>query len=170
MRPLSKTFSLLALLALGFAITAAAAAAPSGAAVGAPAPALSGTDLRGKSLSLAKLKGKVVVVDFWASWCGPCKEEMPVLERLYKKYKANGLVVVGVSVDQDAANAQKFIKEFGVSFPSIHDADHSIADRYKPAKMPTSSIIDRKGTIRFIHAGFKAKDARAMEKEIRSLL
>jgi peroxiredoxin len=95
---------------------------------------------------------------------------MPVLERLYKKYKDRGLVVVGVSVDEEAGNVAPFIKKMKVSFPIVHDAAHKIADRFKPPKMPSSYVIDRKGIVRYIHEGFHAKDAAAMEAEVVALL
>ena len=168
MTRLSTFFTTLCVLLV--ALSAGLATAAGGVTAGAVAPAISGKDLNGNPVSLAKLAGRVVIIDFWASWCGPCKDEMPVLQRLSKKYEQQGLSVIGVSVDESAANAKKFIKQQGVTFPSIHDATHSIADRYKPAKMPTSVIVDRKGAVRYVHGGFKAGDAPAMEKEVRSLL
>ena len=83
---------------------------------GARMPEIGLKDTRGARVDLASLKGKVVIVDFWASWCAPCKEEMPVLEKLYKKYKDRGLVVVGVSVDNELANVKTFLKTMPVSF------------------------------------------------------
>jgi cytochrome c biogenesis protein CcmG, thiol:disulfide interchange protein DsbE len=154
-------------LSLGLAAVAGTASALD---KGARAPELGGKDLTGKTVSLASLAGKVVIVDFWATWCAPCKEEMPVLERLYQKYKGRGLVVVGVSVDEEAGNVAPFIKKMKVSFPIVHDQGHKIADRFKPPKMPSSYIIDRKGIVRYIHEGFHAKDAAVMEAEINALL
>lgn len=135
------------------------------------APKLSMVDLSGKKLDLASLRGKVVVVDFWASWCGPCKVEMPVLERLYKQYGSKGLVVIGVSVDRERENITEFLKKMKVSFPIVHDKDHAVSGRFEPPKMPSSYIIDRKGIVRYVHAGFhKDKDEPALEREIKALL
>ncbi|MGD8863940.1 MAG: TlpA disulfide reductase family protein, partial [Myxococcales bacterium] len=118
----------------------------------------------------AGLKGKVVIVDFWASWCAPCKEEMPVLQRLHKTYGSKGLVVVGVSVDNDASNVKSFLKKLGVTFPIVHDAKHSVSERYSPPTMPSSYIVDRKGIVRHVHKGFRAGDAKKMEAEVKALL
>lgn len=137
---------------------------------GSRAPEIGLTDLRGNRVTMASLKGKVVLIDFWASWCKPCKEEMPVLERLHKKYGAKGLVVVGVSVDKDLAKAKEFISRTGVSFAVVHDAEHSVASRYAPAKMPSSFVVDKTGVIRFVHEGFEAGDAAALTSEVESLL
>ena len=133
-------------------------------------PEIGAKDLNGKHVSLASLAGKVVIVDMWATWCAPCKEEMPVLRELYKKYSGQGLVIVGVSVDEEAANVPPFIKKLGVTFPIVHDAKHAIADRYDPPKMPSSYVVDRKGVVRYVHGGFHAKDAAALEKEVTELL
>jgi peroxiredoxin len=139
--------------------------------VGEPPPEINLPDLNsGKKISLAALRGKVVVIDFWASWCAPCKEEMPVLESLYKRFKDKDLVIIGVSVDNEAANAKKFLSGVKVSFPIVHDAGHVVADKFKPPRMPTSYIIDKAGKIRFVHAGFRKEDAKKIEDEVVKLL
>lgn len=153
-------FALVAMPALALAVD-----------VGEPPPEINLPELTsGKKISLAALRGKVVVVDFWASWCAPCKEEMPVLESLYKRFKDSGLVVVGVSVDNEAANAKKFLSSVKVSFPIVHDAGHTVADKFKPPRMPTSYVIDKAGKIRFVHAGFRKEDGKKLEEEIAKLL
>lgn len=138
--------------------------------VGARAPELDARTLDGERLRMRDLRGKVVIVDFWASWCEPCKEEMPVLDRLYDRYHDQGLVVVGVSVDRTERNARAFLRRNRVSFPIIHDGDHAIAGRYSPPRMPSSYIIDRRGVIRHVHEGFRPSDAGRMEREVRALL
>jgi peroxiredoxin len=154
-------------LCLGLAAVAGTASALDS---GARAPELGLTDLSGKPVNAASLAGKVVIVDFWATWCAPCKESMPVLEKLYQKYRGQGLVVVGVSVDEDAANVGPFIQKLKVSFPIAHDKGHKVADRFKPPKMPSSYVIDRKGIVRHVHEGFHAKDAAAFDAEVAALL
>lgn len=135
------------------------------------APELSMVDLGGKKLDLKALRGKVVVLDFWASWCAPCKDEMPVLDRLYKQHKAKGLVVIGISVDRERDNVTDFLKKLKVSFPIVHDKGHAISGQIKPPKMPSSYVIDKKGIVRFVHEGFrKGDDAPKLEKEIKALL
>ena len=138
---------------------------------GAKMPEIGLADLStGKPVTVASLAGKVVIVDFWATWCAPCKEEMPVLEKLYKKYGSKGLVVVGVSVDKDASNIKGFLKKLNVTFPVVHDANHQVSGRYQPPRMPSSYIVDRKGIVRFVHGGFRADDAPVFEKQVLQLL
>lgn len=155
-----------ALLILGLVAAATAAALDEGAR----APELNARTLDGQRIRLADLRGKVVIVDFWASWCEPCREEMPVLERLYRRYGDRGLVVIGVSVDRTERNARGFLRRTPVSFPIIHDGGHGIANRYSPPRMPSSYIIDKRGIVRHIHEGFRSGDAAAMEREVRALL
>jgi peroxiredoxin len=139
---------------------------------GQSAPEIRLTDLAGKPVSLASLRGKVVLVDFWASWCKPCREELPVLETLHKKYAANGLVIIGVNVDKDVATARKFLQEnnLKLSFVLANDAQHKVAESYAPPTMPSSYVIDREGKVRFVHEGFRSSDAAKMEAEIKQLL
>jgi thiol-disulfide isomerase/thioredoxin len=133
-------------------------------------PEIGLTDLSGKKIDVASLQGKVVIVDFLASWCGPCKQELPVLEKLYKKYGAEGLVVVGVSVDEELANLQGLLKQVKVSFPVVHDASKVVAGRYKPPRMPSSYVVDRKGIVRYVHGGFRKEDGAKLETEVKALL
>ena len=153
-------FALIGMPALAFAVE-----------VGEPAAEINLPDLNGgKKISLAALRGKVVIVDFWASWCAPCKEEMPVLESLYKRFKDKGLVIIGVSVDNEASNAKTFLSSVKVSFPIVHDAGHVVADKFKPPRMPTSYVLDKAGKIRFVHGGFRKEDSKKLEEEITKLL
>jgi peroxiredoxin len=137
---------------------------------GALAPEIGLKDRSGKVVQLSELRGSVVVVDFWASWCAPCREELPVLESLYKKYRDKGLVVVGVGQDADVAKFTKYLRGTPLSFLVVHDAEGQVARRYAPPKMPSSYIIDRKGLVRRVHAGFKASDKQELERELKVLL
>jgi peroxiredoxin len=147
-----------------FALSAAALSA------GSRAPEIELSDLSGKVVKLSDLKGKVVLVDFWASWCVPCKEELPVLEALHKKYAGDGLVIIGVNADSERDNMTKFLRRTKLSFTVVHDVDRKVAGRYAPTKMPSSYLIDRSGLVRYVHAGYRAGDADKLESEIKTLL
>jgi cytochrome c biogenesis protein CcmG/thiol:disulfide interchange protein DsbE len=129
----------------------AASSAPTSA--GQPAPVLTGVDVQGHPIDLAELTGKFVLVDFWASWCEPCQEAMPALDRLAADF-GDQLVVIGVSVDDDPEHARAFVERLGVEFPIVHDEDHSIAARWAPPKMPTTFVIDPDGVIVDVHGGY----------------
>lgn len=137
---------------------------------GTRAPAIQGTDLAGNALSSAALRGKVVVLDFWASWCDPCREAMPALERLHQRYRERGVVVLGVSVDRSASNAQRFLQRTPVSFRVMHDDGQSIARRYRPETMPSTYVIDRGGVLRHVQAGYHEGDEQAIERAVRAAL
>jgi len=133
-------------------------------------PAIDMPDQTGINVELAALKGKVVLVDFWASWCGPCKKEMPVLEALNVKYAAQGLVIVGVNIDSSSKKMNKFLKGTPVSFRIVHDRKLVVANRYEPETMPTSYFIGRDGTVRYVHKGFAKGDAEVLEERVKALL
>ncbi len=133
-------------------------------------PEIGLNDLRGNAVTLESLRGKVVIVDFWASWCEPCREEMPVLDRLYRDNRERGLVVIGVSVDNGIDNVRTFLRRNAVSFPIVHDAEHEVAERFEPSRMPSSYLIDRRGMVRYVHEGFEAEDATTITREVATLL
>ena len=137
---------------------------------GTRAPEIRATDLDGNRFQLSRMRGKVVVVDFWASWCEPCGDAMPVLDRLYQRYKEHGLVVVGVNVDREERNARQFLRRTRVSFPIVRDGEHGFASRYSPPTMPSTYVIDRRGVVRHVHAGFRSGDAEQLERMVRDLL
>lgn len=133
-------------------------------------PAIDLPDQTGALVDLDALRGNVVLVDFWASWCGPCKQEMPILEALHKKYAGNGLVIVGVNIDKQQKKMANFLEAHPVTFRQVRDKKLEVASRYQPPTMPTSFLIDRTGTIRVVHEGFQKKDAAKIEAEIKKLL
>jgi thiol-disulfide isomerase/thioredoxin len=136
--------------------------------VGDALPDLTLFNLEGKLP--AALPGKVVVLDFWASWCGPCAKSFPVLDELQKKY-GERLVVVAVSVDEKAANMEKFLQKHPVSFPVMRDGTQKLVAVAEPATMPTTFIVDGRGKICFLHNGFHGEDTRKeYVSEIETLL
>ncbi len=105
-------------------------------------------DLDGKLVSLDDFEGKVVLLNFWATWCPPCRKEMPAMERLYQAYRAEGFVIVGVSVDQGSPSGVKeFVEKLNVTFPILHDRDSIISRLYSNPGVPSSYLIDRRGRI-----------------------
>lgn len=160
----SKFAVLVVLLSLSMA-TMAHALAP-----GDTPPAINLPDQSGEQVDLNALRGKVVLVDFWASWCGPCKQEMPILEALHKKYEAQGLVIVGVNIDNQEKKMANFLKAHPVTFRQVRDKKLKVASRYKPPTMPTTFLIGRDGKLRMIHEGFNKKDAAKIEAEVKKAL
>jgi len=124
----------------------------------------------GKNIKLSELRGQVVLVNFWASWCGPCRQEMPILEKLYKKYKSLGFVILGVNVDDKPAQAESLLKLIDVSFPVLFDADKKISEKYKVTAMPSSFFIDRDGKLRSEHKGYLPEYEQLYRNEIKKLI
>ena len=140
--------------------------------VGAALPSITAPRLANApaEVSLASLKGRVVYVDFWASWCVPCRLSMPVLDAMYRKHSAEGFTVVGFNKDVEAADAQRFLQRVPVSFPLAHDAKDAAARAFDVKAMPSGYLIDRKGVVRRVHRGFTQDTAASLEREIEELL
>jgi thiol-disulfide isomerase/thioredoxin len=136
-----------------------------------PASGFNVLSINGDTVNLQALSGKVVIVDFWASWCKPCKEEMPYFIGLYEKYKENGLVIIAVNLDENKEKLTGFIEKLGTEVPYyiIHDKESKIAGDYKIETMPTSFVIDKKGIIRYKHEGFENSFKELFENEIKKL-
>jgi peroxiredoxin len=147
-------------------VTAASFAADTGS----PAPSFTLNDLTGQQIALSKYKGQVVMVNFWATWCGPCQQEMPLLDQMYKKYKPAGFTLIGVNVDKDAPPVKALLERKPVSFQVLLDPTNSVSKTYHVDEMPSSVIVDRKGQIRFIHRGYKPGDENEYQDRIRQLI
>ena len=124
----------------------------------------------GKKVQLNDHKGEVVMVNFWASWCGPCRQEMPLIEDLQKKYSKLGFTVLGVNVDANPKDAAKMLKEIPVTFPIGFDTKNKVSELYKVDSMPSTVMVDRKGNMRFLHRGYKPGYEADYEKQIRALI
>jgi thiol-disulfide isomerase/thioredoxin len=154
------------LLALALASGAARAVEP-----GQPAPAFSAHALESDAtVNLATYKGKVVYLDFWASWCGPCQTAMPLLESLRGEFPADQFQILAVNVDQDPEKAKSFLARHKVGYQSVSDPEGHLPSTYGLKTMPTSYIIDRNGVVRYVHAGFRASDVDELRGQIRGLL
>jgi peroxiredoxin len=156
-------------------LMATALAAFAGAAIPAVAPATPAPDftlrtMGGPNLRLAEQRGQVVVLNFWATWCGPCRQEMPHLNRLYEKYKASGFVLLGVNVDDDVRNATEVAGKLHVKFPVLLDTDKKVSRLYDMSTMPSTIVIDREGRVRYIHRGYRDGYEATYDQQIRELL
>ncbi len=120
--------------------------------------------------TLSELRGRVVYVDFWASWCTPCIRSMPALRALHGKHRERGFVVVGVNKDVDALERDRFLRRFPVSFPLVNDADDALAKAFNVKAMPSGYLIDRAGVVRHVHRGFTPETEIALGREIENLL
>lgn len=164
------TLLVLATLILGVFASAANAQIPAGR----KAPDFTLADLNGNTFKLSSnfvKPGKIVVLDIWATWCPPCKREIPVLIDLNTRYKPKGVVFVGVALDQSKATVAKFAKDQGITYTLLHDPQgEKTGPLYNVKPIPETYIIDKKGVIRYVHVGFGPDDAKKMENEIKALL
>jgi peroxiredoxin len=156
---IARTLLLGALLA-----TTAHAGAP------APAPDFSLPARDGGNLQLSDLRGQVVMINFWATWCGPCRQEMPLLQQLQAKYEPLGFTMVGVNVEPDRAAAQAWLQNVSVSFPILFDQKNAVAAEFGVQGMPSSVFVDREGNVRYVHQGYRSGDEAKYADMIRSLV
>ncbi len=129
--------------------------AESGGALGKSLYPLDSYGLEG---TLPVVQGKIVLLDFWASWCGPCAKSFPALDLLYKEYRERGVVILGVNVDEKRSGMDKFLEKMPVSFPIVRDAMQKLVGRVNVGSMPTSVLLDRNGRERFRHSGFRGEE------------
>jgi thiol-disulfide isomerase/thioredoxin len=124
----------------------------------------------GKKLALSELKGQVVLINFWASWCIPCKEEMPLLDQMYRKYKPMGFTLLGVNVEPESTKAEALLQQKPVAFPVLFDRQSQVSKLYNVTSMPSSVLIDRNGNVRYLHRGYKPGDENTYLDQIRALM
>lgn len=143
----------------------AAATGPGEAAPALVAPRADGTPLR-----LEDLRGRVVWLDFWASWCTPCRQAMPAYESLWRELAPRGFSVVGVNVDSERGAALRALARSPVSFPVVYDPQGRWPERFELPAMPSAYLIDRAGVVRHVHEGFRPGDVPALRQRILDLL
>ena len=166
----------MSLLRISRGLLGIALAACAGAAVPAVTPASAAPDFTlrtmggGPNLKLSEQRGRVVLVNFWATWCGPCRQEMPHLNRLYEKYRGSGLVLLGVNIDDDTRTAADVAAKLHVAFPVLLDTDKKVSRLYDMSTMPSTVVIDREGRVRYIHRGYRDGYEATYDQQIRELL
>jgi cytochrome c biogenesis protein CcmG/thiol:disulfide interchange protein DsbE len=153
------------------AATPTASRADDSSLVGGRLPTVALKDFEGRPLDAATLKGKVILLDIWASWCAPCKEELPLLDQMAARLSKRGVLILAVSIDESRDEARAFLATHAGSWSLAlaHDPDGKIAERLHPPKMPTSYIVDRAGVIRHVNAGFQREDAPNIEAKLSAL-
>ena len=153
-------------LLTGLLISSLSLAAP----VGGVAPDFTLKSKSGKNIKLNEYRGDVVMINFWASWCGPCRQEMPALEQLYSRYKDLGFVILGVNLDEDSGKAIGMLNHIPVSFPILFDNDKKISNLYDVTAMPTTYLIDRNGNLRHLYKAYKPGYEEKYAKQIKALV
>lgn len=139
-------------------------------AIGGSAPDFTLKSNSGKNIKLSEHRGDVVMVNFWASWCGPCRQEMPALEQLYRKYKNLGFVILGVNIDEDSSKAISMLNKIPVSFPVLFDNEKKISDLYDVKAMPTTYLVDRDGNFRQLYKAYKPGYELKYAEQIKALV
>jgi thiol-disulfide isomerase/thioredoxin len=135
------------------------------------APAFAARSLNGDgTVSLGSYRGKVVYLDFWASWCAPCQAALPALEELRKEFPSDQFAVIAVNVDQDPEKALRLLEKHKIGYPSASDPEGKLPETFGLKTMPTSYLIDRQGVVRVVHPGFRTSDVDGLRKQIRALV
>ena len=147
-----------------------AGAATAAVQLSAGAPDFTLRSVGGANLRLAEQRGQVVMVNFWATWCTPCLQEMPHLSRLYERYRASGFVLLGVNIDDDPRAATALATKLGLRFPVLLDTDKKVSRVYDMNSMPATLLIDRDGRVRHIHRGYRDGVEKTYEEQVRGLL
>lgn len=134
------------------------------------APDFTLKSLTGSNLRLEEYRGQVVLINFWASWCGPCRQEMPILDRLHQRYEDTGFAVLGVNVEGEVEPAQKIVDKTKVTFPVLIDEGQVVSQLYELEAMPSTVVVDRDGVVRYVHRGYKPGDEAKYVEVVKKLI
>ncbi len=164
MQSLTRTLRSIGFMGL-FMATAVNAEISSG-----PAPDFALKSHGGENLRLSEFRGEVVMINFWASWCGPCRQEMPLLDELYIQYQPLGFTILGVNVEEDSTKARKLLKDIPVTFPILFDNSSEVSQLYDVVAMPSTVLVDRDGNVRHLHQGYKPGYEETYQRQVRALI
>jgi peroxiredoxin len=134
------------------------------------APDFTLENLTGGNMRLEEYRGQVVLINFWASWCGPCRQEMPILDRLHHRYEDTGFAVLGINVEGESAPAQEIVDRTNVTFPILIDDGQKVSELYNLEAMPSTVVVDRDGVVRYIHRGYKPGDEAKYVEVVKQLI
>jgi len=140
------------------------------AVTGGAAPDFTLKSASGENLKLSEYRGEVVLINFWASWCGPCRQEMPALDELQNRYRSLGFTVLGVNVEEDSRKAREVLKDLQVSFPVLLDDRSTVSRLYDIVAMPSTVLVDRNGNIRYLHKGYQPGLEDVYLQQVRELI
>jgi len=135
-----------------------------------PAPDFTLKSADGSNLRLSEFRGEVVMINFWASWCAPCRQEMPLLDELYTQYQPLGFTILGVNVEENPTKARQLLKKLPVNFPVLFDSKSDVSKLYNVVAMPSTVLVDRDGNIRYLHQGYKPGYEEAYQQQVRELI
>jgi peroxiredoxin len=137
---------------------------------GATAPDFAAKSDTGRNVRLSELRGQVVLINFWASWCSPCRQELPLLNKIYAQYHSAGFMLLAVNVDDNRKDAESMLKRLALRYPTLFDSNKSVAKLYGVDTMPATLVIDRDGRVRYVHRGYYEGYERKYEQQVRELL
>lgn len=164
-----RKFSL-KILASSFCLLASLAITSVSAQASDEAPDFTLKSKESGNIRLSEQRGNIVLVNFWASWCGPCREELPEMEALYQEYQDLGFEILAINVDDEAGKADTLLNDIEVSFPVLYDTLGDVSKMYDVNAMPTTVMIDRDGNQRLVHLGYRSGDEKKYEKALKILL
>lgn len=164
----SRCYLALAGAALLAFCSTAVPATPSLVRTAAPDFAL--RSLQDKNIRLSEYLGEVVLINFWSTWCGPCRQQMPELDALYGKYQRAGLILLGINIDANRSDAVEMAQTLKVTYPILFDVRKDVSRSYQVASLPYTVLIDREGVVRYVAEGYKAGDVTRYTEQLRELL
>ena len=167
---LSSIAALRRLIVIVSATLVASGVLAAGPLAGSPAPDFALRSMGDANVRLSEHLGEVVLINFWATWCGPCRQEMPILDGLYGKYQRAGLVMLGINVDEDRDDAMEMAQTLRVTYPILFDERKDVSRAFQIDTMPLTILIDREGVIRYVSEGFKPGYERLYAEKLRELL
>ncbi|WP_370980402.1 TlpA family protein disulfide reductase [Agaribacterium sp. ZY112] len=154
-----------------FLFTLVLASASSSSVLAETVPDFTLKSNQGKNLRISDMRGEVVMLNFWATWCGPCRQEMPLLDKIHARYSPVGFNLWGLNIDEDPKTANDYLKKNGVDFPILYDSNSEVRDIFKKHQgMPLSIFIDCDGNIDSVHRGYKPGDEKSYIKTIKKLI
>lgn len=145
-------------------------AVAAGIEIGKAAPDFTLKSLSGTNIRLREQRGRVVMINFWASWCGPCRQEMPELDKLYVRFRNAGFEMLGVNVEEQSGKAVELARLTAVRYPILFDLDKRVSELYKIGAMPTTVLLDRSGRVRYVHRGYLPGYEQTYQTQIKELI